>query len=187
MKRALVVGCANNLWRDVAAARELCGAFDAVYCVKMAGVHWPAKFKVWATLHPEFMDEYEKQRHRLGLPNGYEIVAPLANELGTHGKKGNVTRRLSYRWPGMNSGASSGIYAAKVALDDGYQRVVLAGVPMTKDGGHFSRGRPWLLVDCHLAGFHKSIPHMQGKVKSMSGLTAELLGAPTAAWLAGET
>jgi hypothetical protein len=60
-------------------------------------------------------------------------VAPLPGELGMHGAKGNISRRVSYRYQGMDSSASSGGYAAKVALDDGFDRVVLAGVPM--DGG----------------------------------------------------
>src|SRR5258706_2686819 len=115
MKTALVVGCSAAVWNEVKAARELC-EFDAVYCVKMAGIRWPAKFKTWVTLHPEFMDGYEAERHKAGLPNGYEIVAPLTTEVGMHGKKGNIHRRVSYRWPGMNRSASSGIYAAKVAL-----------------------------------------------------------------------
>lgn len=185
MKTALVVGCSAVVWNEVRAARELCD-FASVYCVKAAGIHWPAKFKTWVTLHPEFMDQYEKERHALGLPNGYEIVAPLTSEVGMHGKKGNIHRRVSYRWPGMTSSASSGIYAAKVALDDGYDRVVLAGVPMQKDGGHFTRGKPWLLVDCFTPGLLKAVPFMAGKVKSMSGRTMELLGNPTAGWLAGD-
>lgn len=186
MKSALVVGCAATVWNEVKAARELC-EFDAVYCVKMAGIHWPAKFKTWVTLHPEFMDGYEAERHKAGLPNGHEIVAPLTTEVGMHGKKGNIHRRVSYRWPGMNSSASSGIYAAKVALDDGYDRVVLAGIPMTKEAGHFMRGKAWLQRDCFTPGLNKAVPFMRGKVKSMSGHTMELLGSPTASWLAGGT
>ena len=181
--RALIVGCAANVWDEVKAARELCD-FDAVYCVKLAGVHWPAKFKVWATLHPEFMDKYESERKALGLPNGYEIVAPLPSEVGMHGKKGNIKRRVSYRWPGMNSSASSGIYAVKVAIEDGYSRIVLAGIPMTKESGHFTRGKEWNQRDCFLPGLLKSVPFMKDLVKSMGGYTKELLGAPTAEWLA---
>src|SRR5437016_1145764 len=115
MKRALVIGCSANVWEDVKAAQELT-KFDAVYCVKMAGVHWPTAFKSWVTLHPEWMDGYEEERKKLGFPNGYEIIAPLANEVGMHSKRGNITRRVSYRYPGMNSSASSGGFAAKVAL-----------------------------------------------------------------------
>jgi len=183
MKRALIVGCSAQVWDDVKRAREFC-EFDAIFCVKLAGVHWPAKFRTWVTLHPEFMDKYEAERRALGLPNGYEIVAPLTSEVGMHGKKGNIHRRISYRWPGMSSSASSGIYAAKVALDDGFDRLVMAGIPMTKETGHFTRGKVWAQRDCFLPGLKKSIPYLQGKCKSMSGYTMELLGAPTAEWLA---
>lgn len=184
LKTALVVGCAANVWQEVLEAQSLT-VFHAVYCVKMAGVHWPGTFKVWATLHPEWMDDYEAQRRALALPNGYEIVAPLPGEVGVHGNKGNIARRVSYRWPGMNASASSGIYAAKVALEDGYDRVVLAGVPMQQDGGHFTRGRPWLQVDSFIPGLELALPHLKEKVRSMSGRTKELLGAPDPAWLNG--
>ena len=185
---ALIVGCAANVWDDVRAAQSLT-KFDAVYCVKLSGVHWPSKFKTWATLHPEYMNAYEAQRKELDLPGGYEIVAPLSNEVGQHGKKGNITRRVSYRYKGMNSSASSGIYAAKVALEDGY-KCVLAGIPMQDTDGHFLpttknvkghiRGAKWLDRDCFMNGFEMSLPHMRGKVTSMSGLTRKELGIPNA-------
>lgn len=186
MRRALVVGCAGNVWDDVQRAQDL-GLFDAVYCVKLAGVHWRGGNFVWATLHPEFMDDYEKQRRQLGLHGGYEIVAPLVNEVGMHGKQGNIARRISYRYPGMNASASSGGFAAKVALEDGFDRVVLAGVPMRHDDNHFTRGKPWLQRDSFTDGFEKSVPHFAGRVRSMSGWTAEILGVPSPDWLNGET
>lgn len=187
VKSALVVGCAANVWDDVAAAQSLC-TFDAVYCVKLSGVHWPNVFQVWVTLHPELMDGYERERHALGRPNGYEIVAHAeCKTMGEHyakGRRGNVSRYISYRWPGMTSSASSGIFAAKVALDDGFERVVLAGIPMDKSN-HFSRGKPWLQQESFIRGFEKATPFLKGRVKSMSGYTREVLGAPSAEWLAG--
>lgn len=158
-----------------------------MYCVKLAGVHWQGPRFTWASLHPEFMDDYEAQRKARGHHMDYEIVAPLPNEVGMHGKKGNIARRVSYRYPGMDSSASSGGYAAKVALEDGFDRVVLAGVPMTQDGGHFTRGKPWPQRDGFTIGFKKSVPHFAGRVRSMSGWSQELLGEPTPAWLNGET
>lgn len=181
MTSALIVGCADRVWRDVEEAQKL-ATFDKIYCVKLAGVHWKERFDYWITLHPEYMDDYEKQRHELGYPNGYEIVAPLVCELGDHGTKGTVHRRVSYRYPEMSSSASSGIYGAKVALGDGHSRVVLAGIPMSNEN-HFSRGRPWTQKGCFVAGFEKSIPHMRGRVKSMSGMTREILGAPDKDWM----
>jgi hypothetical protein len=173
--------------------------FDAVYCVNQTGIHWPVKFQVWVTLHPEFFDqdycaehpeiggEYESRRAALGLPNGYEIVSHSeCKTTGEHYIKGRcsrVSRYVSCRWPGMTSSASSGIFAAKVALDDGHDRVVLAGIPMDRDAGHFTRGKEWAERDSFIPGFEKAIPHLIGSVKSMSGYTRKVLGAPDVAWL----
>ncbi len=183
MKSCLVVGCATSVWADVAKAREL-GPWDSVYCIKLAGVHWPAKFDVWAGLHPEFMEYYKKERAVLGFPDGYEVVCPPPEEVGRHAHH-PADRRVSYRWPGMVSSASSGIYGAKVALDDGHDRVALAGVPMVKEDAHFTRGGPWAQIGAFIPGLEKSVPFMKGKVKSFSGLTRELLGEPTRDWLEG--
>ena len=196
---------------DVKAAQDLCD-FDAVYCVKQAGIHWPNKFDVWAGLHPEYMRgendrvprlNYVAEREALGYPGGYEIVVPLDSEVGTHSGKCKDARRVSYKWPGMSASASSGIFAAKVAMEDGFL-VVLAGVPMTPQGGHFlpgtkningeTRGKVWLQRDSFASGDMRrpkgleiAVPFMRGKVKSMSGYTKELLGYPTEAWLSGRT
>lgn len=194
-KVALVVGCAAGVWKDVERAQSLYN-FDAVYCVKQIGIYWPHKFDVWATLHPEVMDKYEADRKAKGFPDGYEIVAPLPHELGAHGAKGRIARRVSYRFKGMNASASSGIYAAKIAIEDGY-RVVLAGVPMEKNAGHFLpgtltivrkevRGAVWLEFDTFLEGFRNAKPFLRGKVTSMSGMTREVFGEPTPEWLRGD-
>jgi len=205
LKTCLVVGCADCVRADVKAAQDLCD-FDAVYCVKQAGIHWPNKFDVWAGLHPEYMRgendrvprlNYVAEREALGYPGGYEIVVPLDSEVGRHSGKCKDARRASYRWPGMSSSASSGIYAVKVALDDGFDRVVIAGCPMTPESGHFlpntknvngeSRGPIWKQRDNFKPGLLIAVPFMRGKVKSMSGYTKELLGYPTEAWLSGRT
>lgn len=186
MRTALVIGCAKNCWLEVWQAKQIC-SFDTIYCVKLAGVYFsePRHFK-WVTLHPEWSDDYERQRSEQGLHADYEIIAPPPGEVGMHGKKGNIARRVSYRYPGMDSSASSGGYAAKVALEDGHDRVILAGVPMDTDASHFTRGKPWLQRDSFTIGFKKSAQHFAGRVRSMSGWSAEILGTPTPDWLDGE-
>lgn len=194
MKSALVIGCASSVWDDLKAAKEL-ATYDAIYCVKQIGIHYPEAFDVWVTLHPEAMDNYEAQRHALGLPNGYQIVAPPKGELSAdHASKGNIARRVSYLWHDANSNASasSGIYGAKIALADGFRKIVLAGIPMTPEGGHFMpesktvagavRGKVWSGHNSFVVGMNNAIPHLIGKVKSMSGYTRKVLGEPTQEW-----
>ncbi len=186
MRRALVVGCAANVWKEVEQAEQF-GHFDAIYCVKLAGVHWHGDRFTWVGLHPEWQAKYTAERYALGRHMNFETVAPPDSELGTAGKGHKVDRRVSYRYPGMDASASSGGYAAKVALDDGFDRVVLAGIPMETDAAHFTRGKPWLQRDSFTIGFEKSVPHFAGRVRSMSGWTAQILGAPSPDWLNGAT
>lgn len=188
MKLALVVGSAACIWDDVRAARAM-AQFDAVCCVKRAGIEWPEAFDVWAGLHPEYMKNFIARRRAKGYPDGYEIVCPPEKELGDIGRdiNGIEPRRVSYLWPGMNASAGSGIYGAKAMLDAGY-RVVLAGVPMNTEP-HFlpherwGKGK-WSGLNSFMPGLQQAIPHMKGRVRSMSGKTKELLGAPDAEWLA---
>lgn len=179
---ALAVGCSDSVWDDVEAAQRL-ATFDAYYVCKAAGIFWDQGFFHWITLHPEYMDNYRAQRRERGLPDCYEIIAPPINEVGTHWQH-PADRRVSYRWPGMSSSGSSGLYAAKVALDDGCDGVVLAGIPMIREGNHFTRGKPWVQRDCFMDGWAQALPVIKGKVRSISGWTAETLGVPDAEWLA---
>lgn len=189
MKLALVIGSAACWMDDVNAARALT-KFDAVCCVKRAGIHWPEPFQVWATLHPEFNDDFERRRKAEGHPGGYETVAPPDSELGTAGKKRRIDRRVSYRYSGMNASGGSGLYGAKVMLDSGFN-VVLAGIPMNDDP-HFLKhetwgGGNWNGVSAFLVGFEAMTPHIKGRCKSMSGKTKEILGGPSPEWLKGAT
>ena len=174
------------MWEDVKGARALC-EFDAVCCIKRAGIEWPEDFHIWAGLHPEFMADYTARRRAKGLPCGFENAAPPDSELGDAGKRAkNIQHRISYRWPGMNASAGSGIYGAKVMMHLGY-RVVLAGVPMdfqphAMPHEKWGQGQ-WLGRDGFMKGFEIATRHLLGHCKSMSGVTRDVLGVPTPDWL----
>jgi len=151
----------------------------------MAGIHWDEGHFVWCSLHPEYMPHYQEKRRELELPDCYEIVVPLINEVGAHWQHCKIADRcVSYRWPGMSASGSSGLFAAKIALDDGHDRVVLAGVPMLRASKHFARGQDWLQRDSFMDGWKQAMPHIRGKVRSLSGWTMQTLGVPTPEWLA---
>ncbi len=184
MRRCLVIGCGPDVWSEVAEAEAMTD-FDAVICVKLAGVFWPRPFYAWATLHPEFMPKYTAMRDERGYPGGHEIVGPLEAELGTKNRAFHVDRRLSYRWKGMNASGASGLYGIKIAMDDGFDQIVCAGIPMTSEP-HFARNlSSWKERGSFMRGWELALPILKGRVKSMSGWTREKLGAPTPEWLAG--
>lgn len=187
-KLALVVGSAECVYEDVAEANRLT-FFDAVCCVKRMGIEWPYKFDIWAGLHPEYMTDFIARRKAKGLPGGYRVVCPPDGEIDEkHRGVKCIDDRVSYRWPGMNASAGSGIYGAKVMIDAGY-RVVLAGVPMD-DRPHVMNHEKWgtgkwLQKDGFMTGFELATPYLRGKCVSVSGYTKEILGGPTPEWLAG--
>jgi hypothetical protein len=86
----------------------------------------------------------------------------------------------------MNASGSSGLFAVKVALEAGAERVVLAGVPLVASARHVERPvGPWHERDSFVDAWHIAEPHIAGRVKSMSGWTREFLGSVTEDWLAG--
>jgi len=178
---ALVVGCADSVWDEVEAAQKL-ASFDAFYVVKMAGIHWDQGYFHWVTLHPEYMARYRADRAKIGLPDSFEIVAPDINEVGTHWQH-PCDRRVSYRWPNMTSSGSSGLFAVKIALEDGHDRIVLAGVPMERGANHFARGKAWTQRDCFTDAWTQMASKIRPSVRSLSGWTRQLLGAPDTEWL----
>lgn len=196
MTIAVVLGSAKGWEAEYEKARKMLGReFDAVYCVKRNGIVYTGGRFIWVGLHPEFMDVYESERAALGLHKDYEIVAPLIKEVGPHGQKGTIHRRVSYRYNNQTGSSGSGGYGIKVALDDGHEKVVVVGCPMEVSRGHFSRGA-WKHENIHGSsanadsnpdafkpGWEASMPYWKGKVKSMSGWTRTQLGEPTPEWL----
>jgi hypothetical protein len=103
------------------------------------------------------------------------------------GEIGMVHSRVSaqYCWPWNGNGTSSlGAVLTAVAL--GYDRIVICGVPLD-DGPHFF-DPPWATCnftnevgtrqDGKMIHWQTTSRAFKGKVRSMSGRTCELLGAP---------
>lgn len=172
VRLGLVIGAAEGNFEEARAAIAIQKP-DLIYCVKLAGVHWTERFDWWVTLHPEWIADHVAERRVLGLPDGYRIVsAPEIRNVASFA----IDRLVPYRWQPHGASASSGIFAAKVALED-CERVILAGVPM--DGRkHFARGKPWKRHARFMDGWREAVPYLQGRVTSMSGLTAKVLGEP---------
>lgn len=173
-----MLGGAACVWNDAAAALDLF-APDLVVAANDIGARWVGLIDAWVTLHPEKMERWRAARERRGLP-------PAREHIGHFGRfeDPGIDRRIDHLWPGTTSG-SSGLFAAKVALELGADRVVLAGVPLTVDGAHFFDPRPWTDRAGFVRGWQTALPHIKDRVRSLSGWTRELLGAPTPAWLAG--
>jgi len=177
-KTALVLGGAESVFTDAERAFSMFTP-DGVVAVNDMIALWPNKLTHACTLHGEKLLEWQTARKAAKRNADYETVY-FERPRGKGGPKIDVI--VSDRWPHLDSG-SSGLYAVKVMLDLGFDRIVLAGVPMTQGGGHFVRHEPWDAHDRFRGAWVGAIPHIAGRVRSMSGWTQEILGSPTPEWL----
>lgn len=181
---ALVLGGAKCIEDDLDALAEIVNPWPGlVVACNDAGAAWPLRLDHWATLHPEKLHERWKdgigdwivERRERGHPDGYETWSR---------REPNLVDHVVDAW----SGGSSGHLAVKVSKHAGAKRSVLCGIPM-EEMPHFHDGRngePWPYADAHWKSWTRdaeAIGWTLGWVRSLSGLTKEMLGAPTRKWL----
>ena len=170
LRRCLVLGGAASVFDDAERVLEM-AEFDAVIATNDAGAHWSGRLDQWATLHPEKLPRWERDRRTRGYPGGYVRWS--------HAEKPHIDR-VTMDWRG-----SSGLFAVKVALELRFDRVVLCGVPMAADGAHFFDAAEWAACRGYLNAWNTRHKELAGRVRSMSGWTARLLGEVDEGWLSG--
>jgi hypothetical protein len=184
---ALILGGAECLWDDLHAFLVACHApaglilrGATLIATNLAGVHYPEEVPHWVTRHPE---------NWVGLPQGEPgwLAQRAAKFPGW---------RPSVRWSNVYLagivdrvvkpwGGSSGLLAVTVAIAHlNADRVVLCGMPMDKRG-HFDRQDEWKSATTFQGEWKKALPRMGDRVRSLSGWTRSVHGAPTEAWVFG--
>lgn len=158
------------------------GTFHTM-AVKSAGLFLPFKLQHWAGQHGE--------RFQCMVPlRGYHLykgikLHPEAKCM-VHSEK--AWPLVTHVWPGKVHGTSS-LFATRVALALGYTEVVLCGIPLDGTGRFYdmpganggglgaeaASGRTIELLD--MSEWQRCAKQVfDGRVKSMSGKTRELLG-----------
>lgn len=171
--RALVLGGAGTLPADRAAALELFEP-DLVIACNHAGRDEP-RVDHWCSMHPNMLTHWLARRRQLGRADPQCCWHP--DFRSKQAPKDIATRGIA------NWGGSSGLLCVGVALELGCTHVVLAGVPLDKMAGHYDDPKPWVEARQYRWAWERRKELMEGRVKSMSGWTAELLGKPTGEWL----
>lgn len=176
-KKLLVVAGAACVWDDLALLGVKGGSDNAgwdVMCVNDVVMHYPGRVKhLYSNDHrmiPHWLGARRHQYTRAFGPIEY-----------THSCR--VGGKYSWPWPGHGTSALGAVYTG---LAMGYETIVLCGVPLDNSPNYFS-------PDWELRNFTREVGvkngEMQywaraaskcfhGRVKSMSGRTRELLGAP---------
>jgi hypothetical protein len=185
VRTAIVCGGARTIWRDLANAEELFRA-DAIFCVNDIGSDYPERIDFWCTLHPEKFRAWQDARKKKGGNSDYVAYAHEPNV--AHGPREGLPRIdkwLDFRYPGMTGSGSSGLFAVKCAQSEGFNRIVLCGVPMQVKAAHYFDTNPWNEHGQFVAAWQHALVYLRDTVRSMSGWTRELLGPPSPEWLAG--
>lgn len=174
---ALVLGGADSLWQDYAAAAGMVARPHLVVATNNAGRDWPGRVDHWVTCHPEKLRQWLEDRVRRGHRLGARLWCPPSRS-GAHVTGLTVSPVPGYR------GGSSGLLAVHVARHVGAERVVLCGVPLTTTGRHYDDARPWQEAQVYRQQWTREADELRQWCRSMSGWTQDLLGSPTVAWLA---
>lgn len=175
MPSLLILGGAACVFDDAEAALAIFEP-DAVMACKDMIADWPHRLDYGVSLHPERNADYLRERARKGHPGTPQIWSHARNGAGG---RAQVDREAT-DWRG-----ASGLFGVRVGLHEGFDRIVLAGVPMTREAGHYKRGKPWPHAKDYLSAWRNRADEIRPYVRSMGGWTAELLGRPTKEWLAG--
>jgi len=122
------------------------------------------------TLHPEKLVDWLPARSAAGCDK--------PDRVWSHRPCNNVTD-WTRDWQG-----STGLFLVKVARELGHVHVVLCGVPMSVEAGHFIRKTPWGACHGFRRGWTNRLPELMPYVRSYNGWTHSLFGFPDDAWLA---
>jgi len=179
---ALVIGGSEAVFDEYMGAAELCSLagmdYETFCCNDMiAEFHRDVDHAV--TLHPDKMDMWRNARNAYGHPPLTRVWGHRKFIRGRHG---------SIDWGATDVsddlGGSVGLLATKIAYELGHRRIILCGVPMTVESGHFTRKHRWLAAHGFRKGWNRpQITRWAPSIRSMSGWTQEKFGFPTVEWL----
>lgn len=170
---AICLGGALSVWDDLKKAMELVkDRPHLIVAANHAGLLFPGDIDAWVTLHPELLPEWMADRKEAGFNDDYQAF------VHSNRRKLFDVEEVPQRWS-----ASSGIFAAQVALDAlDCAGAILCGVPIAPEGGHIVDPGEWPLSERYRPGVLQA--RDQGApIRSMSGWTAKVLGKPSKSWL----
>lgn len=169
---AICLGGARSVWADLETAKLIVGDRPhLIVACNYSGLKYEGHLDAWVTLHPEFLKDWMKKREEAGLNADYRAFTHLA-------KRGVDAEILPYRWH-----ASSGFYMPHVAFERlGCAGAILCGVPFDDTGGHIHWPGEWDHAYHYQKGLKAAVESGE-PIRSMSGRTRELFGAPDADWL----
>jgi len=166
----IITGSAPNTLKDMTACHDIIGDRPRLYmAIGLDAVDkYALPIRYMATFHPVEIPAIHNRRAAINGNLDYEIIS--------HESREDVNHCIGDWWKPSGSSALLGVQAALLL---GYNRIILCGCPLTgknEQNGSYENFRN---------GWIPRVREIDGRVRSMSGWTKELLGAPTQEWLDG--
>jgi hypothetical protein len=173
---AVVIGGGARVWGDIDRAVAFCNE-NNIEPVWFATNDMVEKFCgpiIAVTLHPDKLAMWLERRQSASFPMPHRVWSHKGGAI----HHPHVTDQIK------DLGGSVGMFGYTVARHLGFDRVVLCGVPMTRDP-HFVRNSPWIAVRAFTRAWDARKTEMMPYVRSLSGgWTEQLFGVPDTEWLA---
>jgi hypothetical protein len=167
------------VYPDLELAIATFGEPDIIVGVKDIWMEYP-RIDYFVTFHVDRIPRELERRRKLGYPDPKAVWTYN----GVRVPKIPIPVKMH-----KVRGGSSGLLGAIVGTIEA-DRAVLAGIPLDTNMRHYhnrKHGKPWAEGRLYKPHWEQMKPELQDKVKSMSGWTMKLLGAPTVDWVHGRT
>lgn len=170
----MILAGGRCVWDDVMKASQFTEGWE-VMLVNDIIMHWPYRFHHAYSNDHHWLHRWISARRPQHQRNDGDFLVHTCT-VGTG-------REIIWPWPGHGTSSLNAVYTG-IAL--GYDQIVLCGVPLDSSGHYFDP--PWVK-----SNFHNEVKDrdgkprywenaartvFDGKVKSMSGRTRDLLGEP---------
>ena len=172
----LVMGGAAGVWDDLRAYDQRHGQQDRM-AVNHIMLFYPGRLQWGVTLHTNMMPAFTYLQWYKGAREGWPPMKTHSHRPG---------EQVDHVWPLAREGGTGGLFAAVIGLLMGYKRIILAGIPCDSSR-HFweptwtKSSHIFCLQTCYdeWQRWRDEVPIFKERVRSLSGNTREILGAPS--------
>lgn len=178
-KNLLIVGSARCVWDDLARVGASAKGYYEVMAINDIIMHLNLPIRHAVSNDNKWLPKWIAARRPY-----YREQMDCKQPIMTHSNKPGPG--IDHAWPLPGTG-TSGLTAVQVGVALGYDSIILAGIPMDGTDHYYDplKGHP-LFYDSHNYGTDNQLKYwkraktdyFEGKVKSLSGNTKDLLGAP---------
>jgi hypothetical protein len=170
----IILGSACGVWEDYEKARKTARQFD-VMIINFTSLFYTKAISHLVSLHHDFLSPLREIRQKVfsSLPH-------------FHTHSNHPDKEVDFVWQFDDYSGSSGLFATRIALALGYNKIILCGIPIT-NGRNFYHPLDYVnpLGDrANILSWQKANQEIfKNRVKSMSGNTKIWLGEPTEKWI----